>query len=87
VTRLFELHAVPAEMNLLLSTPVAARSASSSALSANEARDQCASLDVNYLIATRWDAVWANPPGWVWTLPAVVDTGDVRAVDCAAPRR
>jgi hypothetical protein len=87
VTRLFELHAVPAEMNLLLSTPVAARSTPSSALSANEARDQCASLGVNYLIATRWDAVWANPPGWVWTLPAVVDTGDVRAVDCAAPRR
>jgi hypothetical protein len=62
-------------------------SASGGALSASEARDQCARLAVDDLIATRWDAVWFDPRAWVWTLPAVVDTHDVRVLACAAPTR
>ena len=33
-----------------------------------------------------WDRVWADPAGWVWQLPAVVYTGEVRVLDCAAGR-
>jgi hypothetical protein len=62
-------------------------SASGEALSASEARDQCVRLGVDDLIATRWDAVWGDPRGWVWTLPAVVDTHEVRVLDCATPTR
>jgi hypothetical protein len=58
-----------------------------SALSASQARVECARLGVSDLVASRWDAVWADPQGWVWTLPAVVDTNQVRVVDCAAPMR
>ncbi|HEX9199493.1 MAG TPA: hypothetical protein VF865_08030 [Acidobacteriaceae bacterium] len=56
-------------------------------LSAAQAREECGALGVNYLVATRWDAVWQDSRGWVWTLPAVTDTGDVRAVECSAPAR
>jgi len=51
-------------------------------LTAQNARAGCDALGVSYLIATRWDAVWSNPSGWVWKLPAVVDTGDVRVNSC-----
>lgn len=94
VTRLFSLQAVSAEKNLSwsvpatgLSTPAIALPAASSALSTNAARNLCGQLGVSVLIATRWDPVWADPHGWVWTLPALVDTGEVRAVDCASPMR
>jgi hypothetical protein len=60
-------------------------SASGGALSASEARDECARLAVDDLVATRWDAVWGDSQGWVWTLPAVVDTHDVRVLDCVTP--
>jgi len=60
---------------------------SGGALSASQARDQCARLRVDDLVATRWDAVWSDPRGWVWTLPVVADTGDVRVLTCAAPTR
>jgi hypothetical protein len=60
-------------------------SASGGALSASEARDECARLGVDDLIATRWDAVWSDPRGWVWALPVVVNTHDVRVLACAAP--
>ena len=52
------------------------------ALTAVEARSQCEQLDVGYLVATRWDEVWADRQGWVWTLPVVLDTGDMRVLDC-----
>jgi hypothetical protein len=55
---------------------------SGAALSAAEARLECGQLGVGYLIATRWDGVWGDAGGWVWTLPAAVDTGEVRVVDC-----
>jgi hypothetical protein len=61
--------------------------ASGGTLSASEARDECARLGVDDLIATRWDAVWGDSRGWVWTLPAVVDTYDVRVLTCATPTR
>ena len=60
---------------------------SGGALSASQARDQCARLGVDDLVATRWDAVWSDPRGWVWTLPAVANTGEVRVLACAAPAR
>jgi hypothetical protein len=52
------------------------------ALSPAEARGECGRLGVDYLVATRWDAVWADRLGWVWTLPAAVDTGDMRVLGC-----
>jgi hypothetical protein len=51
-------------------------------LSSAEGRAECRGLGVGYLIATRWDSVWGDSGGWVWTLPAVVDTGEVRVLDC-----
>jgi hypothetical protein len=53
------------------------------ALSAAEARAECRRLGATDLVATRWDGVWYDRHGWVWTLPAAVDTGDVRVVDCS----
>jgi len=80
VSQLFALQATSLEKNLSQPAPVAA-------LSAKEAREICGQLGVKYLIATRWDQVWGDRHGWVWTLPAVVDTGDVRSVECALPTR
>jgi hypothetical protein len=57
--------------------------AAGGALSAAEARAECRRLGATDLVATRWDGVWFDPHGWVWTLPAAVDTGDVRVVDCS----
>jgi hypothetical protein len=51
--------------------------------SAEAARAMCSQLGIDYLIATQWDDVWADRSGWVWRLPAVVDTGEVRVVQCA----
>jgi hypothetical protein len=51
-------------------------------LSAEEARVACGRLGVSDLVATRWDRVWADTEGWVWSLPAVVDTGEVRVLEC-----
>jgi len=53
------------------------------ALSANEARSVCGELGIDYLVATRWDSIWKRPRSWVWSLPAVVDTGELRVVGCA----
>jgi hypothetical protein len=57
------------------------------ALSADDARTVCSRLGVEYLVAARWDSVWADRQSWVWTLPKVVDTNQVRVVDCGAPMR
>jgi hypothetical protein len=57
------------------------------ALSAPEARAECANLGVSDLVATRWDAVWFDLRGWVWTLPAVVESNELRVLDCATPAR
>ena len=53
-------------------------------LTADQARGECAALGIGYLVATRWDEVWTDENGWVWSLPAMVNTGDVRVVDCGA---
>jgi hypothetical protein len=53
------------------------------AISADEARAECSQLGVSELVATRWDGVWCDGRGWVWTLPTAVDTGDVRVLDCS----
>ena len=62
-------------------------SASGKALSAAEARAICGRLGVSDLVATRWDAVWGDRQGWVWTMPEVVDTYDVRVIDCMGGTR
>ena len=54
------------------------------AISAVEARTVCGKLGVNYLIATRWDGVWAVGGDWVWALPAMIDTGDLRVLSCGS---
>jgi hypothetical protein len=51
--------------------------------SVEAARPMCSQLGIDYLIATQWDSVWADRTGWVWGLPAAVDRGDVRVVQCA----
>jgi hypothetical protein len=56
----------------------------SPAMSAAAARVECGRLGVSYLVATRWDAVWADTHGWAWTLPSVVDTKDVRILNCVS---
>ena len=92
VARLFSLHSSPND-SLGVSPPGPSPDrqipgpAPGSALSASQARVECARLGVSDLVASRWDAVWADPQGWVWTLPAAVDTNQVRVVDCAAPMR
>ena len=57
------------------------------ALTAEAAQSECGKLGVSYLIAARWDNVWNDPTGWVWRLPAVVDTNEIRVLDCASAMR
>jgi hypothetical protein len=59
---------------------------STGVLSAAQARAICGRLGVSDLVATRWDAVWHDPQGWVWNLPEVVGTYDIRVIDCASAR-
>jgi hypothetical protein len=59
---------------------------SGGALSAAEARAECASLGIGYLVAARWDSDWGDSNGWVWTLPAAAETYDIRVVDCSTPK-
>jgi hypothetical protein len=59
---------------------------SGGALSGAQAQAECGKLGVGYLVATQWDGVWGDQNGWVWALPAAVDTNDVRVVDCFAAR-
>ena len=47
-----------------------------------EAAALCSHLGAQYLVATRWDAVWNSPQGWVWTLPGVIARPSVRIVAC-----
>jgi len=53
-------------------------------MGADEARAACGELAAGYLIATRWDGVWATKSSWVWGLPAKVATPEVRIVECGA---
>jgi hypothetical protein len=47
-----------------------------------EARESCRKLGVGELVATKWDPVWKARDGWVWTLPVVAETSQVRVVNC-----
>ncbi len=47
-----------------------------------EARELCSRLGIDDLVATRWDHVWQEPDGWVWRLPVVIETANVRVMDC-----
>jgi hypothetical protein len=49
----------------------------------DEARQLCANLGIDDLVATRWDNVWQIKRSWVWTLPVKVETANVRVIDCA----
>jgi hypothetical protein len=53
---------------------------------ADAARVECARLGVDELVATRWDEVWSDRASWVWGLPVVVDTGNLRVLDCGRAR-
>jgi hypothetical protein len=92
VARLFSLHS-PLDLPPDLSQSVSSSgqglqsSVPHVALSAPEARAECANLGVGDLVATRWDPVWFDLRGWVWTLPAVVESNELRVLDCAAPAR
>jgi len=92
VERLFSLHSSPNDSpGVSPPGPSPDRQipgpAPGSALTASQARVECGRLGVSDLVASRWDEVWADPRGWVWTLPAVVDTNQVRVLDCATPMR
>lgn len=52
------------------------------AMDAAKAKAACGQLAAEYLIATRWDAVWGAKSSWVWGLPAKVVTREVRIVEC-----
>jgi hypothetical protein len=52
-------------------------------LPAADARTECGGLGVTFLIVTRWDGIWSDRQSWVWTLPAILDTGDMRVLDCS----
>jgi hypothetical protein len=92
VGRLFSLHS-PLDLPPDLSQSVSSSgqglqsSVPHVALSAPEARKECSNLGVSDLVATRWDPVWFDLRGWVWTLPAVVESNELRVLDCAAPSR
>jgi hypothetical protein len=47
-----------------------------------EARELCSRLGIDDLVATRWDHVWQEHQGWVWRLPMVLETANVRVMDC-----
>jgi hypothetical protein len=53
--------------------------------SAIDARTACAQLGVTHLIATEADSIWLDRRGWVWNLPAAVDTGNLRVLNCTLP--
>jgi hypothetical protein len=84
VERLFGFHVVSPPRGL--AAAVFARR-EGPGLRAEEARVECRRLGAGYLIATRWNAVWRDRRDWVWTLPAVVATDEVRVLDCGAAMR
>jgi hypothetical protein len=49
-------------------------------------RAECARYGFDDLVATRWDVVWNERRSWVWAPPVVVDTGDMRVLDCGRAR-
>jgi hypothetical protein len=51
--------------------------------SASDATAICSGLRIEYLVANRWDSVWAKQDSWVWSLPLIVDRPNVRIVQCA----
>jgi hypothetical protein len=64
--------------------PISGRPTAQTAL---EARSICHSLGIDALIATSWDTVWLDPDGWVWRLPVLVDSTQMRVLDCSSPMR
>jgi hypothetical protein len=47
---------------------------------------ECERFALDDLVATRWDVVWSDRASWVWGLPAVVDTGYMRVLECGRVR-
>jgi hypothetical protein len=43
----------------------------------------CDQIGAQYLVADRWNAIWRNRASWAWSLPVVVETPDVRIVNCS----
>ena len=51
-----------------------------------QARATCGRYGIQYLVANTYDRAWNDRQGWVWTLPAVVNEPEFRAVDCRETR-
>ena len=49
---------------------------------AEQAREVCGELGIQYLIARVYDPAWKDRTGWVWTLRPVVNDAEFRALDC-----
>jgi hypothetical protein len=58
--------------------------AGGSSLRGDEATAMCGRIGAQYLVVTRWDAVWGDASAWPWRLPVIVVTPDVRMVMCDA---
>jgi len=49
---------------------------------AARAREVCGEYGIQYLVARVYDPAWKDVNSWVWTLPAVVEDPEFRALDC-----
>ena len=47
-----------------------------------QARIVCRRYGINYLISNVYDPVWRDKSSWVWTLPAVIQDPEFRALNC-----
>jgi hypothetical protein len=54
-----------------------------SAPSGADAGGLCEKIGAQYLVASRWDAVWRDRASWVWSLHLVVERPDVRILSCS----
>ena len=50
--------------------------------SAEEARQTCRQIGIQYLVARVYDPVWTDKNSWVWNLKPVVQDEEFRALDC-----
>ncbi len=49
---------------------------------AEQARETCRQVGIQYLVARVYDPVWTDKNSWVWTLQPVVQDEEFRALDC-----
>jgi hypothetical protein len=49
---------------------------------AEQARATCHQYGIQYLVARVYDPAWKDESGWVWTLKAVIQEPEFRALEC-----